>query len=81
MKKVLMLLTIFGYWLPAKTQTGDFMDYPVYTGSDLGLKYAPAESSFRIWAPSAQKAELIIYNNQHDTIPVLRMSMRKSIAG
>ncbi|HET9429639.1 MAG TPA: type I pullulanase, partial [Chitinophagaceae bacterium] len=37
--------------------------------------------SFRIWAPIAPKAELIIYNNRHDTIPVLRMSMRKSIAG
>lgn len=81
MKKVLMLLTIFGYWLPAKTQTDDFMGYPVYTGNDLGLKYTPAESSFRIWAPSAQKAELIIYNNRHDTVPILRMSMRKSIAG
>ncbi len=37
--------------------------YPVYDGTDLGLVYNKKASFFRIWAPSATKARLMIYDS------------------
>jgi pullulanase len=34
-----------------------------YDGNDLGLTYSPACSSFRLWAPTAHEAELILYDS------------------
>lgn len=34
-----------------------------YDGDDLGLTYSPACSSFCLWAPTAQEAELVIYDS------------------
>ena len=36
--------------------------YPVYKGNDLGLTYTSKSSLFRIWAPTAEKAQIIFYN-------------------
>lgn len=32
-----------------------------YDGDDLGLSYAPEQSSFRLWAPTSEQAELVLY--------------------
>lgn len=42
-------------------QIPDYGAYPVYDGKDLGLTYQPSHSAFRIWAPTASKAELRLY--------------------
>jgi type I pullulanase len=34
-----------------------------YDGDDLGLTYSSASSSFCLWAPTAQEAELVIYDS------------------
>ena len=49
--------------------------YPVYAGSDLGLKYSASSSSFRIWSPTAEKVELVFYssslgNEQRESLPM-----------
>ena len=36
-------------------------DYPAYTGTDLGLTYSKTASTFKIWSPPAEAAELIFY--------------------
>jgi len=36
--------------------------YPVYKENDLGLTYTSKSSLFRIWAPTAEKAQIIFYN-------------------
>lgn len=36
-------------------------DYPVYVGQDLGLRYRPEASDFRLWAPSAEAVRLQLY--------------------
>jgi len=36
--------------------------YPVYKGNDLGLTYSLKSSLFRIWAPTAEKAQIIFYS-------------------
>jgi len=32
-----------------------------YDGDDLGARYAPEATSFRLWAPTAERASLIVY--------------------
>ena len=61
MNKVLMLI---GLLIPfiTKTQPGKFDNYPVYIDTDLGLQYTPQQSFFRIWSPTANEAELRLYN-------------------
>ena len=42
-------------------QKGRFSHYPVYHGDDLGLSYSPTKSAFRIWAPTADEVQLLLY--------------------
>ncbi len=37
-----------------------------YTGKDLGVRYTPKSSAFRVWAPTAGDVELMIYRSGHD---------------
>jgi pullulanase len=39
----------------------NFEDYPVYQGNDLGLTYTRKQSTFKIWAPSADMARILLY--------------------
>lgn len=40
-----------------------FEDYPVYAGNDLGLTFTPNQSTFKIWAPTADMARIHFYEN------------------
>jgi pullulanase len=42
-------------------QKGRFSHYPVYHGDDLGLSYSSSKSAFRIWAPTADEVQLLLY--------------------
>lgn len=44
-------------------QKGKFSHYPVYHGNDLGLTYTQANSTFRLWAPTADEVQLVIYHD------------------
>jgi pullulanase len=55
--------------------------YPVYSGKDLGLRYSPAASAFRIWSPTAEQARLIIYANDSSVIPFKTVDLTKGSAG
>src|SRR5688572_11305615 len=63
MKKTIMLLGFLLQIFPGKTQKYEFSSYPVYNGNDLGLKYTVLQSAFRIWAPTAEEANLLIYDD------------------
>ncbi|MGZ8525564.1 MAG: type I pullulanase [Chitinophagaceae bacterium] len=80
MKRFIMLL---GFALPfiAKSQLKKFNTYPVYTGNDLGLTYTPQQSVFRIWAPTAELAELILYKEGTGGSVMQTISMQKSKSG
>ena len=39
-------------------QAGPFDNYPVYTGRDLGVRYSPQKTVFKIWAPKASEVKL-----------------------
>ncbi len=36
-------------------------DYPVYSGTDLGVTYSPTSTIFKVWAPTASKLMLKLY--------------------
>src|SRR3569833_74240 len=36
-------------------------DYPVYSGNDLGVSWSPAQTTFKVWAPTATAVKLRIY--------------------
>jgi pullulanase len=44
-----------------------------YDGGDLGLVYSPAESGFKVWAPTAVEMYLVLYDNGSETPDLRRM--------
>ncbi len=42
---------------------GPYIDYPSYSGADLGLTYGATASTFKVWAPSASQLRLKLYSN------------------
>jgi pullulanase len=41
----------------------DFSTYPSYKGNDLGVYWLPEKTTFKIWAPTAEKVELRLYKD------------------
>src|SRR5512135_2621511 len=73
---VLLLIT-----MATRAQTVDLARYPVYGGKDLGLTYRPSHSMFRIWAPTAEKAELRLYATGTGGRVLSVVDMKKAEAG
>jgi pullulanase len=61
MKKTLMIISWLLYIFSTKAQKSIYDSYSVYKGADLGLTYSPKESIFKIWAPGAEKVQIIFY--------------------
>ena len=55
--------------------------YPVYKGNDLGLIYSSKSSLFRIWAPTAEKAQIIFYNSGEGGESTGFLDMSKELNG
>jgi pullulanase len=84
MKQALMLVSFLIPFLSSRSQVKDiknYVSYPVYTGKDLGLTYSPVQSSFRLWAPSAEKVQLHLYAEGTGGNAVFTREMRKDIDG
>src|SRR5688572_22391596 len=64
-----------------KSQVSSFDSYPEYQGNDLGLVYTPGESQFRIWAPTAGNAQILLYNEGTGGTVSETVDMLKSEAG
>ena len=43
----------------------DFAQQFHYAGRDLGVRYAPASTAFRVWAPTAQSVDLLLFQTGH----------------
>jgi pullulanase len=80
MKKVIVLMWLI---MPSMTnaQNNQYASYPEYTGGDLGLLYSPGKSAFRIWAPTATRAQLILYNDGIAGTAAQTIDMQKSQSG
>jgi pullulanase len=72
-----MIISWLLYIFPAKAQKTVYDNYPVYKGNDLGLTYSKTQSTFRIWAPTAKKAELLLHSKDplvHPTVILMNKS-------
>ncbi len=56
-------------------------DFPVYNGTDLGVQYTPEETTFRVWAPSAETIMLRIYDQGHEGNLLDSLEMKKDTRG
>lgn len=54
--------------------------YPVYDGTDLGVTYTPEGSTFKLWAPTAKKVSLRIYEEGlgGEALETVELSKEKS---
>src|SRR5882757_4767245 len=55
--------------------------YPVYKGMDLGLHYTSSFSRFRIWSPSADAAQILLYKSVDDTTAYKIIDLQKGTSG
>lgn len=65
----------------SSTKYASYDDYPVYDGQDMELTYSPELSKFRIWAPSADKVKLLLYEDGLSGSAYLVLDMKKSEQG
>jgi pullulanase len=64
-----------------KIDAKDYDKFPVYSGNDLGITYAAESSKFRIWAPTAEKVKILLYNVGLGGSPVMEKEMKKDAEG
>jgi|GEM_PF-5650017 pullulanase len=66
MKKGIMIFGFIIHLFSARAQKSEYDKYPVYNENDLGLTYTKNNRVFRIWVPSAERAQVICYMRGDD---------------
>ncbi|MEY4990370.1 MAG: type pullulanase, partial [Actinomycetota bacterium] len=61
--------------------SAEFDEKFFYQGEDLGASYAKSSTKFRLWAPTATAAELLVYSAAADSTPTKVIAMDKSTKG
>jgi len=80
MKNIIAFVVLFASLNGLAAQESK-IDYPVYTGKDLGLTYTPTAATFKIWAPTATAAKLNIYKSDLGGTAVRSITMNKGVNG
>ena len=52
-----------------------------YTGRDLGMTYRPASTVFRVWAPTARRVDLLIFQSGHLPETPRALPMKRDVQG
>jgi pullulanase len=81
MNKLLMVAAFIIPFLTGRSQTTNYNGYPVYNGKDLGLTYNQSGSTFRIWSPPADNAQLMLFKEGVGGEPLQIVQMNKSESG
>jgi pullulanase len=68
-------------WFGSSAQVIDYTTYPIYTGTDLGMSYTPQRTAFRVYAPTASKAQLLLYTQGDGGEAMNRIELKKSQEG
>ena len=55
--------SVYDIYIPSLYSTQEFEDAYTYTGDDLGATWSEKETSFRVWAPTAESVTLNFYEN------------------
>lgn len=80
MKNIIVFVVLFAALNGLAAQESK-IDYPVYTGKDLGLTYTPTAATFKIWAPTATATKLNIYKSDLGGTAVRTITMNKGDNG
>lgn len=80
MKNIISFVVLFAALNGLAAQESK-IDYPVYTGKDLGLTYTPTAATFKIWVPTATAAKLNIYKSDLGGTAVRSITMNKGDNG
>ena len=51
---------------PMEPRYASLNEYPIYNGDDLGYQFSPEQTTFKLWAPSAFKARMFLYEKDLD---------------
>ena len=85
MKSSSFILTLLFFTMLSSSgiaqQTNVYNDYPVYTGRDLGVKYSPLKTTFKVWAPKASAVTLRLYDAGDGGQAITTVSMDKKVKG
>ena len=65
----------------AKAQKSIYDSYPAYKGDDLGLTFSSKNNIFKIWAPTAEQAQLVFYKEGVGGNPLFSYPMMKKEGG
>jgi pullulanase len=77
---IIVTIAILTAFRPAQ-QAEVFDNYPTYSGNDLGVKYSPLQTVFKVWAPNASAVKLKLYNAGNGGQAISSIDMIKSING
>lgn len=75
---LILPLCAVGTAIPAVAQSdfdSQFISYPTYSGDDLELSVSDRGTSFRLWSPKAEEAEVNLYDNGHTGKPYQTLKM------
>jgi len=77
-----LMVFLFLFSMELEAQPIEMTRFPVYEGNDLGLSYSKDSSSFRVWAPTAEKVQLSLYKDAlGGSAPIERLAMEPSVSG
>ncbi|MGI8582204.1 MAG: type I pullulanase [Chitinophagaceae bacterium] len=79
MKTILVSIFLLCTMNEINAQT-NYNQYPFYNGV-LGLKYSKTKSSFRIWSPPAEAAQLLLYKEGENATAFKTIDLKKGING
>ena len=65
----------------AKAQKSIYDTYPVYKGNDLGLTFSSKNKIFKMWAPTAEQAQITFYKEGVGGDPISTQAMTKKKDG
>lgn len=51
---------------PMESRYASMDDYPIYNGDDLGYQFSQEQTTFKLWAPSAYKVRMFLYEKDQD---------------
>lgn len=77
---LLVLFTAISCKNDMKVTYNSYEEYPVYEGT-LGLIYAPKKSRFQVWAPTADKVKIRLYNQDLGGEPAVEQDLKKDSQG
>jgi pullulanase len=82
---IILLITMLTAFKPVKKRGAadpeNYSDYPVYTGNDLGVRYSPQQTIFKVWAPKADEVTLRLYQAGDGGEAISTANMTKSVNG